>query len=256
MKNNKTKKARNEKNIRRIYRRHGFFYGGLYVLLIASVFSVMIWFMISSPSFMLFGKIIPRVETNQKVVALTFDDGPLPRTTEEILKILNDVDVRATFFTIGVESERHPKQLKKIIEAGHEVGNHGYSHIPMVFGTYGAIANEVERNDELIRRAGYTGFIPFRAPYNHKFITLPYYLMKHERVNISRDVITNEGWELSPETITKDIVSKVRPGSVVLLHAMYDHTISSRRAVPLIVQALRDEGYDFVTVSQLLEYER
>ncbi len=232
----------------------------LYVFLLAFVAVGMIitllWLVANSRNFMLFGNIVTHVETDEKVVALTLDDGPLPGTTEETLKILRELDVKATFFTIGVESERHPDQLRKIIAAEHEVGNHSYSHNLMLFTTYGTVTKEIEDTDTLIRAAGYTGQIPFRVPYNYKFITLPYYLMKHERSDISHNVSTNEGWEYSPEEIAADVVRKVSPGSIVLLHPMYDHTLSSRRAIPLIVDELRAKGYRFVTVSQLLLYEK
>lgn len=223
--------------------------------LVAAIFAVL-WYVVSSPSFMVFGNIVTHVDTDKKVVALTLDDGPLPVHTEEILDILQKLDVKATFFTIGVESERYPDGLKELVTAGQEIGNHGYSHRPMVFITPFGVASEVEKNDTLIRNAGYTGTIPFRAPYNIKFLTLPYYLAQHNRPDISRDVITNEGYDYSAEAIAADIIRQVQPGSIILLHAMYDHTASSRAAIPLIVNELRDKGYQFVTASQLLTYQK
>ena len=223
--------------------------------LVAAILAVL-WYVVSSPSFMVFGNIVTHVDTDKKVVALTLDDGPLPVHTEEILDILQKLDVKATFFTIGVESERYPDGLKELVTAGQEIGNHGYSHRPMVFITPFGVASEVEKNDTLIRNAGYTGTIPFRAPYNIKFLTLPYYLAQHNRPDISRDVITNEGYDYSAETIAADIISQVQPGSIILLHAMYDHTATSRAAIPLIVNELRGMGYEFVTVSQLLTYQK
>src|SRR5215217_1924543 len=81
-----------------------------------------------SRTFQFFGKIYPRVETSQKVVALTFDDGPGAERTDEILKILADENVKATFFVIGADIEKNPGQLEKIIAAGHEIGNHTFNH--------------------------------------------------------------------------------------------------------------------------------
>lgn len=228
----------------------------LFILMLAAVLFTMLWFMVSSKSFMLFGNIVTHVETSEKVVALTFDDGPLPGATEETLKTLKQLDVKATFFTIGLESKRHPEQLKEIIAAGQEVGNHSYSHKLMAFMTYDQVAREIERNDALIRDAGYTGSIPFRVPYNVKFIALPYYLSRHERPDISHNVMTSEGWKYSSKKITDSIVGQVTPGSIILLHPMYKHTVSSREAIRPIVDALRAKGYSFVTVSQLLTYKK
>lgn len=230
-------------------------YDGLIAAGIAIVFFGGLWLMASSPSFMLFGRIVTHVETNEKVVALTFDDGPLPTHTEQTLATLQKLDVKATFFTIGVESKRHPDELKKIIAAGQEVGNHSYSHQVMALMPYDQVAREIESNDTLIRKAGYTGQIPFRVPYNIKYITLPYYLMRHDRPDISHDVSTNEGYGYTAKQIASGVVNKVKPGSIILLHPMYDHTATSRAAIPQIVNDLRAEGYRFVTVSQLLTYD-
>lgn len=256
MANAKTKTNAKAKARRTHYLRYRILYDTLFVVVLAGTFFAMLWFMVSSPSFMLFGNIVTHIDTDQKVVALTLDDGPLPGATEETLDILKKLDVKATFFTIGVESKRHPNQLKKIIEAGQEVGNHSYSHKLMMFMTYGSVAQEIEDNDTLIRAAGYTGPIPFRVPYNYKFVTLPYYLMQHQRDDISHNVSTSEGWNDSPQAITADIVQQVTPGSIILLHPMYKHTVSSRKAISLIVNDLRAKGYTFVTVSQLLTYKK
>lgn len=235
--------------IRRIY-----IATGCSLLLAAS--GIMLWSLATSTNHMLFGTIITRVQTSDKVVALTFDDGPLPGTTEKTLAELKELGIKATFFTIGVESKRHPQQLADIIAAGHEVGNHSYSHAVMVFKTYSDVTKEVEANDTLIRSAGYTGPIPFRTPYNIKLAILPYYLKRQQRPDISHDVQTHEGWAYTPQEIAADIVRQVKPGSIILLHPMYKHTISSRRAISQIVEDLRAKGYSFVTISQLLAHAK
>src|SRR5687768_6838143 len=77
-----------------------------------------------SRTFQLFGVLIPRVETSKKVVALTFDDGPTPPATDQILAILAEKNIKATFFVTGAELEQNLEQGKKIVNAGHELGNH------------------------------------------------------------------------------------------------------------------------------------
>jgi chitin deacetylase len=170
--------------------------------------------------------------------------------------MLKKENVKATFFVIGVEAKRHYAQLKKIVASGQEVGNHSYSHKNMSFMMPSEVAREIEDNDTLIRSAGYAGPIQFRVPYNVKFVTLPFYLMQHGRPDISRDVITNEGYQFSSRQIADTIVRQVRPGSIILLHPMYKHTASSRSAIPIIIDSLRAKGYSFVTVSQLLTYQK
>jgi chitin deacetylase len=231
-------------------------YDAAFIILLTAALAAMIWFMINSTSFMLFGNIVTHVNTKEKVVALTFDDGPLPIATEDTLATLKQYGVKATFFVIGVEATRHMDQLKEIIAEGHEVGNHSYSHKYMAFMMPGDIANEIEKNDKLIRQAGYAGPIPFRTPYNAKFITLPFYLMQHQRPDISRDVVTKEGWSYSADVVARDVIKQVKPGSIILLHPMYKHTAGSRKAIAKIITDLRAEGYKFVTVSQLLTYKK
>ncbi len=226
----------------------------LFILMLAFTFFVMLSSMINSTSFMLFGTIVTHVNTNEKVVALTFDDGPLPGTTEETLKLLAAEHIRATFFVIGAEAKRHPVQLKEIIASGHEVGNHSYYHKNMAFMSSNDVARDIEKNDALIRAAGYKGPLLFRAPYNAKFVTLPYYLMTKQRLDISRDVIPAEGYSKTPQQIADDVVGQVKPGSIILMHPMYAHTASSRKAITPLVERLKKQGYRFVTVSELIKY--
>ena len=221
-----------------------------------SVFVVVLaWALAVSPKVMLFGTIIDRVETERKVVALTFDDGPLPVHTDETLRLLAQNNVRATFFVIGKDAETYKDELSAVVRAGHALGNHGYSHRALMFASPARIASEIEMTDQAIRAAGYEDAIPFRAPYGYKFVALPLYLARHDRPDISRDVLVDEGSERSAEAIATDVVAKVKPGSIILLHPHYDHTASTRAAIPLIVNELRTSGYTFVTVPELLSLE-
>ncbi len=104
--------------------------------------------------FQLFGGITDQVETKQKVVALTFDDGPT-KNVDKILPLLDQYHVKATFFLIGNEIEKNPVEAKKIVSAGHQIGNHTYSHQRMVFKSPSYIKAEIEKTDKLIREAGF-----------------------------------------------------------------------------------------------------
>src|SRR5262245_16592986 len=97
----------------------------LLIIIVAAVAMTAAAFRISkSRTFQFFGAIIPRINTREKIVALTFDDGPTPDATEEILSILNEERVKATFFVIGADLERNLEEGRKIVAAGHELGNH------------------------------------------------------------------------------------------------------------------------------------
>lgn len=224
------------------------------LIFIVLVSITVVWQISRSTSFQLFGEIIDRVETPEKVVALTFDDGPARGSTQRILEILQTHNVPATFFLTGSGIEKNPDEARLIVEAGHEVGNHSYSHQRMVFKSRDFVAGELERTNELIREAGYEGPIHFRPPYGKKLYTLPKYLAENEIKSITWDVATesygedmNDAQGLIDRTLTG-----VQPGSIVLMHVMFKSRESSMQAVPDIIEGLRDKGYRFVTVSELL----
>lgn len=220
------------------------------------VFAVLyaLWQLASARNFQLFGELIHRVETSEKLIALTFDDGPSKRYTNDVLAILAAEQVNATFFVTGKEAAQNPGQTRQLIAAGHQLGNHSYTHPRMLLLSPSAIAAEVEQTDKVIRRAGFTGDILFRPPYGKKLLMLPWYLAKHNRITIM--------WDLEPETdpaLASDaqamaayVIKNAKPGSIILLHVMYQSRQASREALPLIIEGLKQNGYRFVTVAELL----
>lgn len=222
-------------------------------LLIAIPFFMIIVLIIPSREFQLGGTLISHVDTTEKVVALTFDDGPETPHSDEVLRILKEQDVRATFFLIGLEMERYPEATKRLATSGHEIGNHGFRHTSLVFMSERALAREIETTDQLIRSAGYDGEIPVRPPYGHKFVELPAYLAKYNRPTIMWSIAPDENGDASRDEIVERVLKNVSPGSIIILHAMYDHTTESRAALPALISSLKERGYRFVTVSELLK---
>jgi len=212
------------------------------------------WRLINSRSFQLFGEIVPRVETSERVVALTFDDGPTPEATDQVLSVLRERGVKATFFVIGGALEQHPELGQRIAQEGHELGNHSYSHERMIFKTPSFIRQEIERTDQLIRNTGYQGPIQFRPPYGKKFVLLPYYLSKLHRKSIMWDIEPDSDRSVAQhaDKIVAYVLSEARPGSIILLHVMYKSGAPSLNAVSGIIDGLSQRGYKFKTVSELL----
>ncbi|MFZ5354066.1 MAG: polysaccharide deacetylase family protein [Bacillota bacterium] len=211
----------------------------------------------NSRSFQLLGDIIAKVNTNEKVVALTFDDGPTDRT-DEVLKVLEEADIKATFFLVGQSIESKPEYAEKIVKAGHEVGNHTYSHKRMIFKPYSYIRGEVEKTDELIRKAGCQGEILFRPPNGKKLLLLPYYLSRNNRKTVMWNIEPDSFPEIasSSKRIAGYVKDNISPGSIILLHVMYENKESkSLEAIKDIAANLKSMGYEFKTVSELLEYE-
>ncbi|MDT7797865.1 MAG: peptidoglycan-N-acetylglucosamine deacetylase [Actinomycetota bacterium] len=205
-----------------------------------------------SRTFQFFGTLVNRVDTTEKVVALTFDDGPDPAGTHTILDTLKSRQVPATFFLIGREIAAHPGLAHDIAAAGHEIGNHSFSHDRMIGVTPAWVADEVEATDALIRTAGYAGDILFRPPNGKKLLALPHYLASHGRTTITWDVEPDSAGTPDATTVRDTTLAQVRPGSIILLHAMYASRAQTRQAIGPIVDGLKQRGFRFVTVSQLL----
>lgn len=197
----------------------------------------------------LFGQLIDQVDTNQKVVALTFDDGPT-ENVDRLLPLLDKYNAKATFFLIGKDIEKYPEGARKIVEAGHQIGNHTYSHNRMVLKSPNYIKNEIEKTDQLIQKAGYQGEIDFRPPYGKKLVGLPYYLYKHNRETITWNVEPDSYSNTASDTVNY-VKDHVKPGSIILMHPMYNHTGEEIKAIEGVLQALSNEGYTFVTVNSL-----
>ncbi|MCA1622925.1 MAG: polysaccharide deacetylase family protein [Acidobacteria bacterium] len=204
-----------------------------------------------SRTFQFFGEIYPRVETQQKVVALTFDDGPTRKHTDEILGILREENVKATFYLVGSAIEENQGETEKIIQEGHEIGNHTYHHKRMILVSPDVVKNEIETTDELIKKAGYKGDITFRPPFGKKLFALPFYLSEHNRNTITWDVDPETFVEKS-EDIIKYTLKNTKNGSIILLHVAYDSRAESMKSVRPIIKNLREKGFEFKTVSELL----
>jgi peptidoglycan/xylan/chitin deacetylase (PgdA/CDA1 family) len=222
------------------------------VLVVALAGAFTLFEVSKSRTFQFFGTLVNRVETGEKIVALTLDDGPDPAGAHAILDTLRSRQVPATFFLIGRDIAAHPDLAHDIAAAGHEIGNHSFSHDRMIGVTPAWVADEVEATDALIRTTGYTGEILFRPPNGKKLFALPHYLADHNRITITWDVEPDSEGNPDAAAIERATVDQVRPGSIILLHAMYGSREPTRQALGPILDRLKQRGYRFVTVSQLL----
>ena len=202
----------------------------------------------------LFGDIVQRVDTPQKLVALTFDDGPMPGATERILALLDEHQVPATFFVVGEAVAQYPQQARAIVAAGHELGNHSWSHQRMVLKSPAWVMDEIDRTQQAIRAAGATGPVHFRPPYGKKLLVLPWVLRGRGQTSIMWDIEPESYGHVrsDPQAIAAHVLERAQPGSIILLHVMFSAREASVQAVPLIIEGLEARGYRFVTVSELL----
>ena len=186
------------------------------------------------------------IDYDDKIVALTFDDGP-SKYTDEILNVLKKYDACATFFVIGNKVDFYDDTLNKMLKNGNEIGNHSYSHKWLNKLSEQEFKDEVNKTQEEVKKS--TGFTPklFRPTYGgysdklKKFTDLTFVLWDVD----SRD------WKVkNTDAILKNIVPNVKDGSIVLMH---DNHKYAAEAIEPVVKQLKENGYEFVTVSELLE---
>ncbi|MFY0522425.1 polysaccharide deacetylase family protein [Archangium gephyra] len=203
-------------------------------------------------TYQLFGEIYPRVETSERVVALTFDDGPKPGQTEEILGILKRHGVKASFFMVGRRIERSPELAARVLAEGHQVGNHSYSHRRLVLKSPSYVQEEIDKTDALLRGLGVQGELLFRAPFGKKLVVLPWLLSRSGRKHITFDVVSRDDETQDVGLLTSRVMESVRPGSIILFHDGGQDKPGTVQAVDIVVGKLKAQGYRFVTVSELL----
>jgi peptidoglycan/xylan/chitin deacetylase (PgdA/CDA1 family) len=207
-----------------------------------------------SRTFQLFTTPISRVATADSVVALTFDDGPVPNRVDSLLAVLRSRDVRATFFLIGGSVADAPSVARTLIDSGQEIGNHTYTHRHMVLRTVATYRAEIARTDSLLRAAGARDPIWFRPPYGYKLVGLPYALWRMGRTTVTWD-IEPESYPRetgTPEGLVRHVLDRVRPGSIILLHPWYASGANTRAALPLLIDSLRARGYRICPVGRLI----
>ena len=198
-------------------------------------------------------RIYTSIETDQKVVALTLDDGPNEKI-DTILSILNHHNVKATFFPIGNLMANRLSDVKRMVRDGHEIGNHSFTHQALSFKSYETIDQEIEPTDRLIRQAGYKGVIHFRPPYGKKLFMLPLYLEQHNRKTITWNIAPEGNRMLNndPDKLAQHVIDQARNGSIILLHPMNDGNEASLNSLDFMIRGLKEKGFKFKSVTELL----
>jgi len=206
----------------------------------------------------LFGRLVSEPHPRDSIVALTFDDGPGDVVVDSLIELLRVHGAQATFFLTGRELAESPEAGQKLIAAGHELGNHTYSHRRMVLVTPGKVREEVERTDSLLRMVGQRGPIWFRPPYGYKLVALPRYLAAHGRTTVMWSIEPDSYREVAatPAGIVRHVLDRVRPGSIIILHPWYPSRLTSRAAIGPLVDSLHAHGYRVVPVGRLLDAVR
>ncbi|TQR14232.1 polysaccharide deacetylase family protein [Psychrobacillus soli] len=199
------------------------------------------------------GYVLWDIKTEEKVIALTFDDGPHSTYTTQILDLLAQYDAKATFFVIGERAEKMPDIILKMGQAGHEIANHTYSHPYNI--TSEKLKDELEKTNEIIHdiTGSYPLFYrPVGGSYDDSIINTA--VENGYRVVMWSWHQDTKDWT-SPgvDKIVSTVLSGAKPGNIVLFHDAGGDRSQTVKALEEILPELEKQGYEFVTISELLE---
>ncbi|MDD6980620.1 MAG: polysaccharide deacetylase family protein [Clostridia bacterium] len=195
---------------------------------------------------------VVKVLTEEKLIALTFDDGPHPRYTERILTVLEKYGVKATFFEIGVNVKNYPDAARAVAAAGHEIGNHTYCHPHLSGVGTDRLKEEVTACAEMIHTV--TGATPvlYRPPEGARGDAQFEVLNAMGYRQILWSVDTNDWRGRSRDAIVKQVLARVGSGDIILMHDYVSGHFVADEALDCLIPELLARGYRFVTVSELL----
>lgn len=189
------------------------------------------------------------VETDKKVVAITFDCAWGSDDIEELVGILDKYKIKATFFVVGTWLDKYPDKVKLLNKKGHEIANHSDNHLDMTKISEDKIKTEIENLNKKIKQLTGKDNNLFRAPYgeyNNKLIKTAKSIGQYV---IQWDVDSLDWKELGVEPIVNRVINKVKNGSIILFH---NDTKYSLQALPTVIEKLKARGFEFVKVSDLI----
>ncbi|QAY68618.1 polysaccharide deacetylase family protein [Paenibacillus protaetiae] len=195
---------------------------------------------------------------SSKRVALTFDDAPDPRFTPQILDILKEYNVKATFFVIGYKAQKHKDLVERIHREGHVIGNHSFNHPEFTKLTAAQFQKQIGDTEQIIDET--VGYKPrfIRPPYGELMSSQVRWARRHNYTIANWDVDSVDWKSSSSETILRNIRRTLRSGSIVLQHAgggVGEDLSGTIKALPALIEELEEEGYELVTLPVLLGTE-
>jgi|GEM_PF-1249567 len=200
-------------------------------------------------------EVLPWITPN-KYIYLTFDDGPNEPYTSEVLDILDQEGVKATFFVCGKNIEKYPDAISKMLERGHNIGNHSYSHSQIVSFIGLGTGQELEKTNYLISQFNGTGTTLYRPPWGFVTPWAKEYLDAAGYKIVLADVLSNDSESgVTPEQIKDAVAKKVKTGSIIVLHdgretrSFIDRS-NMVAALPGVIEMLKEKGYEFRLIDE------
>ena len=192
---------------------------------------------------LLYPTVLWRKDKDKKVIYLTFDDGPTEEITHWILKTLDEFEVKATFFCIGNNAEKHPEIVDEIRQNGHSVGIHGYSHVRGLYKKQEEYLNDIKKSESIIKSK------IFRPSHGRIYPSLVKKLNELGYKVVLWDVITRDyDTNLKEEEVLKIAKKYTRNGSIVVFHDSLKAEKNMKYAFPLAVKYWIENGYTFETL--------
>ncbi len=208
----------------------------------------------------IFGRVYWRGDPAERAVALTFDDGPSQPFTAQVLDVLREHEIKATFFVIGENLARNPELAARMVREGHELANHSQSH-PWVFKMrFSSIREDIELCQDGIEKAAAYRPRFFRQPVGLNNPSVMKVLDEMGMVMVGWQARAYDGFRVSADKVVSRIMRGVGPGGIILLHDGCDGVLECDRtptveALKVIIPGLKEKGYRFSTVSGLLGIE-
>jgi peptidoglycan/xylan/chitin deacetylase (PgdA/CDA1 family) len=188
-----------------------------------------------------------RIPTHEKILYLTFDDGPIPEITEFVLETLQQYHAKATFFCIGDNIRKHPHVFSKVLESGHSVGNHTFNHMNGWKTENDLYLENIKKCDEQLT-------IPttlFRPPYGRIKKSQSKFVLKERRI-IMWDVLSGDfSTSLTPETCLQKTIRHAREGSIILFHDSVKASKNMQFTLPRFLENMAKKGYSFESLPMI-----
>lgn len=195
----------------------------------------------------------PAQKASAPFIALTFDDGPSPEYTPEILRLLTRYHAHATFFVLGSEAAQFPHIVRNIVKQGSVVANHGYRHVNYFSVGVAGVERDAARTEELLKKEKIPTVPFYRPPFgnsNKRLVTA----MSREGYTLTLWDIDTRDWSMPGTSfITRKVLSHAKSGAIVLMHDGGGNRTQTVRALAAILPVLESEGYRFVTLPQYVK---